>query len=122
MGYRFIAVAAFATFSVLSLSLPAQALTSEECSAKYKAAQGAGTAGGMKYADYRKAECARTRLPRQQQCRSALRRRQHPRRPHEPPDARTLHRVSLLRMPTGGVTRAMHRDIAEASTLHRSAL
>src|SRR4051794_21885883 len=57
MSYRFIAAAAFATFSILSLSLPAQALTSKECSAKYKAAQGAGTTGGMKYADYRKAEC-----------------------------------------------------------------
>ena len=57
MSYRFIAAAAVATFSVLSLLSPAQALTSKECSAKYKAAQGAGTTGGMKYAEYRKAEC-----------------------------------------------------------------
>jgi hypothetical protein len=57
MSYRFIAAAAFATFSIVSLSPPAQALTSKECSAKYKAAQGSGTTGGMKYADYRKAEC-----------------------------------------------------------------
>jgi hypothetical protein len=57
MSYRSIVAGAFATCSVLSLSFPAQALTSKECSAKYKAAQGAGTTGGMKYADYRKAEC-----------------------------------------------------------------
>jgi hypothetical protein len=50
MSYRFIAAAAFATFSILSLSHPAQALTSRECSARYKAAQSSGTTGGMKYA------------------------------------------------------------------------
>ena len=36
---------------------PAQALTMQECSAKYKAAQAAGTAKGMKWNDFRKAEC-----------------------------------------------------------------
>lgn len=36
---------------------PAQALTLKECSAKYKAAQQAGTLGGMKWSDFRKAEC-----------------------------------------------------------------
>jgi hypothetical protein len=35
----------------------AQALTMKECSAKYKAAQGAGTLNGMKWNDFRKAEC-----------------------------------------------------------------
>ena len=33
------------------------ALTMQECSAKYKAAQAAGTAKGMKWNDFRKAEC-----------------------------------------------------------------
>jgi hypothetical protein len=42
--------------AALSLSVPAEALTSRECSTKYKAAQAAGTAGNRKYADYRKAE------------------------------------------------------------------
>jgi hypothetical protein len=36
---------------------PAQALTIKECSAKYKAAQQAGTLQGMKWSDFRKAEC-----------------------------------------------------------------
>ena len=36
---------------------PAAALTMKECSAKYKAAQTAGTLNGMKWNDFRKAEC-----------------------------------------------------------------
>jgi hypothetical protein len=36
---------------------PATALTMKECSAKYKAAQTAGTLGGKKWSDFRKAEC-----------------------------------------------------------------
>jgi hypothetical protein len=36
---------------------PAAALTMKECSAKYKAAQTAGTLKGMKWNDFRKAEC-----------------------------------------------------------------
>jgi hypothetical protein len=36
---------------------PANALTLQECSAKYKAAQAAGTAKGIKWNDFRKAEC-----------------------------------------------------------------
>jgi hypothetical protein len=35
----------------------AQALTMQECSAKYKAAQTAGTLNGQKWNDFRKAEC-----------------------------------------------------------------
>jgi hypothetical protein len=35
----------------------AQALTMQECSVKYKAAQTAGTAKGVKWNDFRKAEC-----------------------------------------------------------------
>jgi hypothetical protein len=35
----------------------ARALTMQECSAKYKAAQSAGTLNGMKWNDFRKAEC-----------------------------------------------------------------
>ena len=37
---------------------PAQALTMSECSAKYKAAQTAGTLNGQKWNEFRKAECA----------------------------------------------------------------
>ena len=38
----------------------AQALTMQECSAKYKAAKDAGTLNGMKWNDFRKAECGAT--------------------------------------------------------------
>jgi hypothetical protein len=40
-----------------------QALTMKECSAKYKAAQTAGTLNGMKWNDFRKAECAADATP-----------------------------------------------------------
>jgi hypothetical protein len=36
---------------------PAHALTMAECSAKYKAAKSAGTLNGMKWNDFRKAQC-----------------------------------------------------------------
>jgi hypothetical protein len=38
-------------------AMPVQALTMQECSAKYKAAQTAGTLNGQKWNDFRKAEC-----------------------------------------------------------------
>jgi hypothetical protein len=40
------------------LALPASALTSQECSAKYQAAKTAGTLNGQSWNDFRKAECA----------------------------------------------------------------
>ncbi|WP_375414186.1 hypothetical protein [uncultured Bradyrhizobium sp.] len=43
-------------FAMLA-AMPAQALTMQECSAKYKAAQTAGTLNGQKWNDFRKAEC-----------------------------------------------------------------
>ncbi|GLH79165.1 hypothetical protein SSBR45G_40740 [Bradyrhizobium sp. SSBR45G] len=43
-------LAAFAT-------APAQALTAQECSAKYKQAKDAGTLNGQKWNDFRKAQC-----------------------------------------------------------------
>ena len=48
-----IAASAVAMFA----AIPAQALTMQECSAKYKAAQTAGTLNGQKWNDFRKAEC-----------------------------------------------------------------
>jgi hypothetical protein len=50
-----IAVSGFAAFAA---SAPAQALTAQECSAKYQAAKTAGTLKGQKWNDFRKAECA----------------------------------------------------------------
>lgn len=48
------AVSAFATFVATA---PAQALTAQECSAKYQAAKTAGTLGDQKWNDFRKAQC-----------------------------------------------------------------
>jgi len=41
----------------IAAAMPAQALTMQECSAKYKAAQTAGTLNGQKWNDFGKAEC-----------------------------------------------------------------
>jgi hypothetical protein len=49
--------ATVAGFALFALS-PAHALTMSECSAKYKAAQTAGTLNGQKWNDFRKAECS----------------------------------------------------------------
>ena len=48
-----IVASGFAVFA----AMPVQALTMQECSAKYKAAQTAGTLNGQKWNDFRKAEC-----------------------------------------------------------------
>src|SRR5690242_1200449 len=49
-----VAVSGFAGFVAMA---PAQALTMQECSAKYKQAKDAGTLGGQKWNDFRKAQC-----------------------------------------------------------------
>jgi hypothetical protein len=56
------AVVLAAGVTVLAAS-PAQALTMQECSAKYQAAQTAGTLNGQKWNDFRKAECGATATP-----------------------------------------------------------
>ena len=43
-------------FAALVVSAPAQALSTQECSAKYKAAKAAGTLGDQKWNDFRKAQ------------------------------------------------------------------
>ena len=47
----------------VSAQSPAAALTMKECSAKYQAAQKAGTLKGMKWNDFRKAECGEDAKP-----------------------------------------------------------
>lgn len=42
---------------------PAQALTAQECSAKYQAAKTAGTLGDQKWNDFRKAQCGADAAP-----------------------------------------------------------
>jgi hypothetical protein len=44
-------------FAALVATAPAQALTTQECSAKYQAAKTAGTLNGQKWNDFRKAQC-----------------------------------------------------------------
>ncbi len=56
MFIRYAAIGAL--FGVVALqSYSGQALTMQECSAKYKAAKDAGTLKGMKWNDFRKAQC-----------------------------------------------------------------
>jgi hypothetical protein len=58
MTTRSITICAATVLGAMALaSTSAQALTMKECSAKYKAAQAAGTAKDMKWNDFRKAEC-----------------------------------------------------------------
>jgi hypothetical protein len=54
--------AALAGFALAAVS-PAQALTSQECSAKYQAAKAAGTLNGQKWNDFRKAQCGADAAP-----------------------------------------------------------
>lgn len=55
-----IAMSGFAAFAATA---PANALTSQECSAKYQAAKKDGTLNGMKWNDFRKAQCAAEATP-----------------------------------------------------------
>lgn len=45
---------------VSAAAVPAQALSMQECSAKYKAAKEAGTLGDQKWNDFRKSQCGET--------------------------------------------------------------
>ena len=56
------AVAASGFVAVVATA-PAQALTSQECSAKYQAAKSANTLNGMKWNDFRKAQCGADATP-----------------------------------------------------------
>jgi hypothetical protein len=50
-------------FAAFAATAPANALTRQECSAKYQAAKKDGTLNGMKWNDFRKAECAADATP-----------------------------------------------------------
>jgi len=56
------AVAASGLAAVVATA-PAQALTTQECSAKYQAAKTAGTLNGQKWNDFRKAQCGAEATP-----------------------------------------------------------
>jgi Ni/Co efflux regulator RcnB len=52
-----IAAAAVSSLAAFAANGPAQALTMQECSAKYKQAKDAGSLNGQKWNDFRKAQC-----------------------------------------------------------------
>lgn len=60
---RLLFAAAVSGFAALALAAPAQALTMQECSAKYKQAKEANTLNGQKWNDFRKAECSADATP-----------------------------------------------------------
>ena len=55
---KLLCAVALTGFAALAAAAPAQPLTTQECSAKYQAAKAAGTLGGQKWNDFRKAQCA----------------------------------------------------------------
>ena len=58
MTTRYVGLCAAAVLAALALqATSAKALTMAECSAKYKAAKAGGTLNGMKWNDFRKAQC-----------------------------------------------------------------
>jgi hypothetical protein len=64
MTMRSTALASFlVTASLLMSGALAHAISLQECSAKYKAAQTAGTLKGMKWNEFRKAECSDAAAP-----------------------------------------------------------
>jgi hypothetical protein len=54
---------ALSGFAAFAATAPAQALTTQECSAKYQAAKSAGTLNGQKWNDFRKAQCGADATP-----------------------------------------------------------
>jgi hypothetical protein len=52
-----ISVAALAAGLLVLFTLPAEALTMKECSAKYQEAKSSGTLGGQSWNDFRKTQC-----------------------------------------------------------------
>ena len=58
-----VCAAAMVGFAIASAAGPAQALTAQECSAKYQAAKSAGTLGDQKWNDFRKAQCSADATP-----------------------------------------------------------
>src|SRR5882757_8473298 len=54
---KLLCAVAVSGFAALVATSPAQALSTQECSAKYQAAKSAGTLNGQKWNDFRKAQC-----------------------------------------------------------------
>lgn len=63
IGARLLCAIAVSGVAALVATAPAQALTTQECSAKYQQAKKDGTLGGMKWNDFRKAQCGADAAP-----------------------------------------------------------
>jgi hypothetical protein len=60
---KLLCAAAVAALAGFAATAPVQALTTQECSAKYQAAKAAGTLAGQKWNDFRKAQCGADATP-----------------------------------------------------------
>jgi hypothetical protein len=60
---KLLCAAALVGFAAAIATSPAQALTAQECSAKYQAAKKDGTLAGQKWNDFRKAQCGADATP-----------------------------------------------------------
>ncbi len=60
---KLLCAVAVSGFAALMAAAPAQALTSQECSAKYQAAKKDGSLGTTKWNDFRKAQCGADATP-----------------------------------------------------------
>ena len=60
---KLLCAAAVAGFAAVIATSPAQALTAQECSAKYQAAKKDGSLAGQKWNDFRKAQCGADATP-----------------------------------------------------------
>jgi hypothetical protein len=63
MSFQTRLLCAVAVSGLAAFAMPAQALTSQECSAKYQAAKTAGTLNGQKWNDFRKTQCSAEATP-----------------------------------------------------------
>jgi hypothetical protein len=55
---KLLCIAAVSAVAAFTVTLPAQALTMQECSAKYKQAKDGNTLNGQKWNDFRKTQCS----------------------------------------------------------------
>ena len=60
---KLLCAAAVTGFAAFAATAPANALSTTECSAKYQAAKKDGSLGGMKWNDFRKAQCGADATP-----------------------------------------------------------
>ena len=60
---KLLCAVALTGFAAFAATAPANALTRQECSAKYQAAKKDGTLNGMKWNDFRKAQCGADATP-----------------------------------------------------------